>query len=252
MSWHKARRPRWRFRPAPSARFTSGIDLPRHGGPRTPNTEQGDAAARVASRPDAGRSPTKPGGIAHPGRVAGVARVALAVDLDVVRLDLVDHQFNHFGRGPPTDFVAIPLRRGSRSGCRGTSRPLEPSRRLGGVGGQRGNNQGRENRPEPAARDRCVAKTAQDAHHQYSFEPIEDFRQSRSSAALKGIPRGRGAGRHGVGMLTNRLGVNPTITRPAYSSPEASATFRAECRRCGWADGLAQGTAKRMIIGVHQ
>ena len=40
-------------------------------------------------------------------------------------------------------------------------------------------------------------------------------------------------------MLTNRLGVNPTITKASIQQP-AAATFRAERRRCGSADGSAQ------------
>ncbi len=212
--------------------------------------EQGDAAARVASRQTRSGSPTKPGGgIAHPGRVAGIARMPLAVDLDIVRLDFVDHQFP-FRAWSADRLRCNPLRRGSRNGCRGTSRPLEPRGRLGGVGGQRGHNQSErtaQNPPRETAAWRRLRKMpiiSAPSSRSEDFNPV--------SAASKGVPRGRAAGRHGVGMLTNRLGVEPDDHEGQHTAAQKRPP---PSERNAVAAGGRMGrpkTAKRMIIGVHQ
>jgi hypothetical protein len=55
-----------------------------------------------------------------------------AVDLDVVRSDLVDHEFDHLGRCPGPDAVAIVARMEIEMDAQEGAGPLHPGR-IGGV-----------------------------------------------------------------------------------------------------------------------
>ena len=93
--------------------------------------EQGDPPLSCHVAPDSQRIADEAGGrVAHLGRIARITAMPFAVDLDVVRLDLVDHQFDHLRRCPRPHAVAIVARVEVEMDAEKGIGPLHP-RRIG-------------------------------------------------------------------------------------------------------------------------
>ena len=88
--------------------------------------------SRVTSRQISQRIANEAGRrIAHLGRIARIAAMTFAVDLDVVGLDLVDHELDHLRRGPLADAVAVIARVEIEMDAEEGVGPFHP-RRIGG------------------------------------------------------------------------------------------------------------------------